>query len=810
MGSLFSTTQKQTNNSTQSGTANTANNIWNDPGIQSSFQQYLSQYSPGNIASVQAPVNSYETNAANAQAGAAAPATGIANQGITPTSIQQYMSPYIQSVVNPTLQAQNIQNQQALSNLGGNQALRGALGNNTGSGAAYLAGVQPAQEATIAGLYNQGYGQAENTAGQSAQTQLAGVNAATGANTAAFNQGQGIQQTSLQNQLLPFSLTDQAASGVQNYGNLAGSNTTTSGQSSGTGTGTTTPGAGTVGLGILGALASFSDERVKDNIKPIGSTFDGQPIYKYNLKGSPKTEIGLMAQDVEQRDPSAVGSFGGIKTVDYDRATKDAERANGGGVMSPLGGAGGSDDFHGKVMKAFHMIQGMKAHARGGAIHRDMGGSTPLQKAGAGLTDLSKNLGATPQGDGGLGQQQSALSQMLSGAAAATRPGQANGGPVHRDMGGDVGLGSWAPVVTPAASGPTSMQKFGSSLTDLSKGMGQTPQGDGGLGQQESALSQMLSGAAASTRPMRPYGGAVDDYSGMSGPVGSPSGAADYGGEYDLRPFYNAVGSAWDKVKGFGARQMQAVQDYDASPPPSMRPFAPVADDVPAILRSRHEDAPVAMASADSDPGMFSPSVQFGDTDAQSPMAMTDTPAPEPARETLPWKLGASGVSPPPAAPAPAAKGSSWRDYLPSVMSDGVWVGDQATPMQRFGAALTQIGDRNPFAGYGKMIMDYPGNTANVSLTQAQALKAAHDANLGYQIQSSNALAAAQRQQEIQRIQGLKAISKRSGTPLDTIAKMTAAPPGPPPVPGAEWYPAYGGWHVPDPNRPGKFLKYNP
>ena len=756
MGNLFSTKTSNTTNSNESGTANTANNLWNDPGVQSFFQQYQNQYSPSNIASVQAPVNSYETNAANAQAGAAAPAAGIANNGITSASIQQYMSPYIQSVVNPTLQAQNIQNQQGLSNLGGNAALRGALGNNTGSGAAYLAGVQPAQEATIAGLYNQGYGQAENTAAQSAQTQLAGVNAATGANTAAFNQGQGIQQTNLQNQLLPFSLTDQAGTGLQNYGNLAGTDTTSTGTSSGTSTGTTTPGLGTVAAGLIGAALSggkLSDERIKDNIKPIGSTFDGQPIYKYNLKGSPQTEIGLMAQDVERRDPGAVGSFGGIKSVDYDRATKGAERANGGSV-------GGEDEFHGKVMKAFHMIQGMKAHARGGMV--------------------------------------------------------------HRDMGGDVGMGSWAPVVTPSSDdGPSTSQQIGSGLTDFSKKMSAAPQGDGGLGKQQQALAQMLSSAASSTmpRPMRPYGGGVpalgtggspDDYSGDPGLAGGQSGPAM--SPYDLQstPASRALGSAWDWFKKTGKA--------DAAPDPSG--IAPINRTGVGRMSS-----PGDMPGSGDDPGMFAPTVQFGDTNAQSPMAqspmaMAGTPDAPPAREILPWKVGASDVPPPSAAPAasaPAAKGSSWRDYLPSIASDGVWAGEQATPMQRFGAALTQIGDRNPFAGYGQAIMsqqrqrleDMKG-TPTVSLLQSEALKAAHDADLNYQINSSNQLAAAKNQQEIKRLQGLKAFSKRTGTPLDNVVRMTAAPPGPPPVPGAEWYPAYGGWHVPDPDRPGKYLKVNP
>ena len=83
----------------------------------------------------------------------------------------------------------------------------------------------------------------------------------------------------------------------------------------------------TQGLGLgLTALSLFSDERVKENITKIGKTHDGQPIYSYNYKGDPATSLGLLAQDVEKKTPEAVGNVGGVKTVNYKMATKDAER----------------------------------------------------------------------------------------------------------------------------------------------------------------------------------------------------------------------------------------------------------------------------------------------------------------------------------------------------------------------------------------------------------------------------------------------------------------------------------------------------
>jgi hypothetical protein len=70
--------------------------------------------------------------------------------------------------------------------------------------------------------------------------------------------------------------------------------------------------------------AAFSDRRLKENIDPIGKTYDGQTIYRYNFKGDNRTQVGLIAQEVEKHHKDAVGSSRGMKTVDYKRATEDA------------------------------------------------------------------------------------------------------------------------------------------------------------------------------------------------------------------------------------------------------------------------------------------------------------------------------------------------------------------------------------------------------------------------------------------------------------------------------------------------------
>lgn len=77
---------------------------------------------------------------------------------------------------------------------------------------------------------------------------------------------------------------------------------------------------GLFGLGsaLIGALP-FSDARLKENIKRVGSTDGGTPIYVYNYKGDRTPHMGVMAQDVPQArvvDPET-----GYYRVDYRRVS---------------------------------------------------------------------------------------------------------------------------------------------------------------------------------------------------------------------------------------------------------------------------------------------------------------------------------------------------------------------------------------------------------------------------------------------------------------------------------------------------------
>ena len=98
------------------------------------------------------------------------------------------------------------------------------------------------------------------------------------------------------------------------------------------------------GFSALMAALPFSDARLKDNIRPVGKTYDGQNIYSYDM-GDGRTQMGLMAQEVMDRKPEAVGQRDGFLTLDYDRATEDAApRYRGGVAPRPHYALGGFED----------------------------------------------------------------------------------------------------------------------------------------------------------------------------------------------------------------------------------------------------------------------------------------------------------------------------------------------------------------------------------------------------------------------------------------------------------------------------------
>jgi len=76
---------------------------------------------------------------------------------------------------------------------------------------------------------------------------------------------------------------------------------------------------GLFGLGSS-ALASpwlMSDERTKKDIKRVGTTDGGLPVYTFRYISGGPVQMGVMAQEVEKVIPDAVHVIGGIRHVDY-------------------------------------------------------------------------------------------------------------------------------------------------------------------------------------------------------------------------------------------------------------------------------------------------------------------------------------------------------------------------------------------------------------------------------------------------------------------------------------------------------------
>ena len=370
----------------------------------------------------------------------------------------------------------------------------GALGQQVyGTGAATSQGLANlgtgAQAAGLSGA------QAQLAAGQTAQqTQQAGQ-------TALYNQY-------LQQQSYPFQVSQFLANIAEGTGALSGNTTTTNQVQNGV----------------------FSDRRLKEDIKPVGKTFDNQTIYSFRYKGEPQTEMGLIAQEVEKKHPHAVGLAGGFKTVDYGKATDDAAQrghfASGGlasaGGMVTAGDEGqgfaygGSPGFDPGLMQQImsnyqSMYAPMASHGAGGpgatggivpqpnlpvgqlqtAHAPEMQMQSPVQtatdyaKAGDTIGQLGNKLGAWNYGGdstdtashGGLGKAISGLFHKSSPTDLMTGTeydGNASGGRVGLASGGDV-----MPYYNGSAPGlmiPDDEQKPAQLLAQ------QHPQGSGGQG----------------------------------------------------------------------------------------------------------------------------------------------------------------------------------------------------------------------------------------------------------------------------------------------------------------------------------------
>lgn len=66
-------------------------------------------------------------------------------------------------------------------------------------------------------------------------------------------------------------------------------------------------GTGSIFGGIIGAIGSFlSDDRLKEDIRRVGTAASGVGLYTYRFRGSPDTWVGVLAQEVLATHPDAV------------------------------------------------------------------------------------------------------------------------------------------------------------------------------------------------------------------------------------------------------------------------------------------------------------------------------------------------------------------------------------------------------------------------------------------------------------------------------------------------------------------------
>lgn len=472
--------------------------IANTNAYANSAQPYYSQAATG-LGAAQAATNPVNAAAEAGTVNSSSPLTG--------QQIDSYLSPYLSTVMGSTSQLLSQQNEQAQAGQLGNAITSGAFGGDrTGIAAANLNQQNQLASANIlSGIANQGYQSALSTAQGQQQIGLAGANQLAQIGSTAYGEGantasemgqlgsgaqsaglQGAQaqigagtvqqqtqqaqdtaqyQQFLQQQSYPFQVAQFLANIAEGTGALSGSTTTT-----------TQPGG------------FFSDERLKEDMEPIGKTFDGQPIYRYKMKGDSRERIGLSAQDVEKKHPEAVGLAGGFKYVDYGRATEEA--------------ANRSHFYEGGVVP-FRRV----ARADGGGLD--------------GVLEAQRNMYGQQGGSSQRNIPSQGASHQLAVAQGTPQPGPSGSNKVSQSIGlGKDAYKTYKYFNKPAAT-PTTPAGAPSSSTGLAGGSQPTGATAYGAGAQPEAYAAPV--AADSAGLGMAETGAVD----VAGETGAGTAAAD-------------------------------------------------------------------------------------------------------------------------------------------------------------------------------------------------------------------------------------------------------------------------------------------
>ncbi|WP_421696941.1 tail fiber domain-containing protein [Ancylobacter sp.] len=369
-------------------------------------------------------------------------------------NLTKYQNPYTQNVIDATMANINRTNAIQQNDLVGKAISSGASpfgGDRAGIAAAELGRNQAlAANQTMAGLQSDAYNsavsqfnaqnqaqqqalQADRSAAANAGTQFANLGtSAQGANLTDIGSmltAGGLQQQNAQagldksyeqwqnKQAYPYANLSWLSSIISGVGPLLG--TTSTGEQTSPGiTGGDVLGLGTAALGLL------SDERAKEDIRRVGELDNGETVYAYRYKGDPRTQIGLIAQEVAESDPDAVMDMGnGLLGVNYDKATRLAS----GGVAGPApftpmtydvpwitmpniqsrgmgssssqstGGTNPGSGITGEQMTGFGKALGSAI----GSLSKPFGASTTSHLGGGGLGPIYKRGGVVGYADGG-------------------------------------------------------------------------------------------------------------------------------------------------------------------------------------------------------------------------------------------------------------------------------------------------------------------------------------------------------------------------------------------------------------------------
>ena len=288
---------------------------------KSIYNQGIPDYYPGESIAGFTPA---QKAAQQATLGYAMGPRAAAQQQAAESSLVQGLSGQIDpNAYNPMA---NALTQQVMGNLKGNilPGLRqqtttyqpgGGSRGNLVQNKAIAGAVQQGLTKPMADLYTNAYNQAQQRAVQSGQLYPSIMGAPMsmyGAMADVGAQRQGMRQQQMDADMARYQYNATAPQqALANYMNMISGNYGGTVQK-------TTPGQSP--LASIASLASAfmgSDIRIKENIVPDGTTYNGHHVYHFNFIGDSVRRRGVMAQEVEQSRPDAVVEIDGIKHVNY-------------------------------------------------------------------------------------------------------------------------------------------------------------------------------------------------------------------------------------------------------------------------------------------------------------------------------------------------------------------------------------------------------------------------------------------------------------------------------------------------------------